>query len=73
MRMTCLEFINPQSKIIKPSIDFQLGTARRPQQAAATILKFLVDMGAFPKLGVPLGVPITRSIVFGGLYWGPLI
>ena len=28
----------------------------------------------FPKLGVPfLGVPIIRTIVFWGLYWGPLI
>ena len=27
----------------------------------------------FPKLGVPFGVPIIRTIVFGGLYWGPLI
>ena len=31
-------------------------------------------MGGFPKLGVPLlGVPIIRTIVFWGLYWGPLI
>ena len=30
--------------------------------------------GGFPKLGVPLlGVPIIRTIVFWGLYWGPLI
>ena len=30
------------------------------------------DMGRFPKLGdTILGVPITRTIVFGGLYWGP--
>ena len=28
----------------------------------------------FPKLGVPfLGVPIIRTIVFWGLYWGTLI
>ena len=25
------------------------------------------------KLGVILGVPIIRIIVFGGLYWGPLL
>ena len=30
--------------------------------------------GGFPKLGVPfLGAPIIRTIVFWGLYWGPLI
>ena len=29
--------------------------------------------GSFPKLGIPFwGVPIIRTIVFGGLYWGPL-
>ena len=28
----------------------------------------------FPKIrGTILGVPITRTIVFWGLYWGPLI
>ena len=28
----------------------------------------------FPKLGVPFsGVPIIRTILFWGLYWGPLI
>ena len=28
-------------------------------------------MGAFPKLGIPFfGVPIVRTKVFGGLYWG---
>ena len=28
----------------------------------------------FPKIrGTILGVPIIKSIVFGGLYWGPLI
>ena len=31
-------------------------------------------VGIFPKLCVPfLGVPIIRSILFWGLYWGPLI
>ena len=30
--------------------------------------------GGFPKLGVPFwGVPIVRTLVFWGLYWGPLI
>ena len=30
--------------------------------------------GGFPKLGVPYyWVPIIRTIVFWGLYWGPLI
>ena len=30
--------------------------------------------GGFPKLGVPFwGVPIVRTIVFWGLYWGPPI
>ena len=30
--------------------------------------------GGFPKLGVPFwGVPLIRSIVYWGLYWGPLI
>ena len=30
--------------------------------------------GDFPKLGVPcLGVPLIRTIVYWGLYWGPLI
>ena len=30
--------------------------------------------GNFPKLGVPFwGVPIIRTIVYWGLYWGPLI
>ena len=30
--------------------------------------------GGFPKLGVPFwGVPIIRTIVFWGQYWGPLI
>ena len=28
----------------------------------------------FPKIrGTIVGVPIIRTIVFGGLYWGPLI
>ena len=33
------------------------------------------DMGGFPELGVPfLGVPVIKTIVFGGLYnWGLLI
>ena len=31
-------------------------------------------IGGFPKLGVPfLGVPIIRTIIFWGLYWGPLV
>ena len=31
-------------------------------------------LGAFPKAGVPiLGVPIIRTVVFLGLYWGPPI
>ena len=35
--------------------------------------RFIV-YGGFPKLGVPfLGVPIIRTIVFWGLYWGPTI
>ena len=30
--------------------------------------------GGFPKLGVPfLGLPIIRIIIFGDLYWSPLI
>ena len=34
-------------------------------------LKYL---GGFPKLGVPfLGVPIIRTIVYWGLYWGTSI
>ena len=33
-----------------------------------------LQYGGFPKLGVTsLGVPIIRTIVFWGLYWGPLI
>ena len=33
-----------------------------------------MESGGFPKLGVPfLGVPMIRTIVFWGLYWGPLI
>ena len=27
----------------------------------------------FPKLGVPVGVPMIRFVVFPGLYWGPPI
>ena len=39
-------------------------------QGCMTLNRF----GDFPKLGVPfLGVPIIRTIVFWGLYWGPLI
>ena len=31
-------------------------------------------IGGFPKIrGTILGVPIIRTIVFWGLYWGPLI
>ena len=34
----------------------------------------LVLSGSFPKMrGTILGVPIIRTIVFWGLYWGPLI
>ena len=34
----------------------------------------IMPYGGFPKLGVPfLGIPIIRTIVFWGLYWGPLI
>ena len=34
----------------------------------------LVDIWGFPKIrGTFLGVPIIRTIVFWGLYWGPLI
>ena len=37
-------------------------------------LGFRFRNGSFQKLGVPvLGVPNTRTIVFWGLYWGPLI
>ena len=33
-----------------------------------------MEKWGFPKLGVPfLEVSIIRIIVFGGLYWGPLI
>ena len=31
----------------------------------------LIGFWELPKNVVPLGVPITRAIVFGGLYWGP--
>ena len=27
----------------------------------------------FPKLGYQFGGPIVRTVVFWGLYWGPLI
>ena len=30
-------------------------------------------MGVSQKYGTILGVSIVRAIVFGGLYWGPLI
>ena len=31
-------------------------------------------VSGFPKIGVPfLGVPIIRTIVYWGLYWGSLI
>ena len=34
---------------------------------------YIYIYGDFPKLWVPLlGVPIMRTIVFWGLYWGPL-
>ena len=34
----------------------------------------LESIWEFPKIrGTLLGVPITRTIVFWGLYWGPLI
>ena len=33
----------------------------------------LATIWGFPKIrGTPLGVPIIRTIVFWGLYWGPL-
>ena len=40
----------------------------------AQVLQAAIRMshGGFPKLGVTfLGVPIIRTIVFWGLYWGP--
>ena len=30
-------------------------------------------MGVSQNYGYPLGVPIVRTIVFWGLYWGPLV
>ena len=33
--------------------------------------RMIHHVGGFPKLGVPVwGVPVIRSFVFGGLYWG---
>ena len=37
-------------------------------------LRFLKQIRGFPKIrGTILGVPIIRTIIFWGLYWGPLI
>ena len=34
----------------------------------------LIELGVWGKIrGTLLGVPIRRTIVFGGLYWGPPI
>ena len=44
---------------------------KRCQQVPLQLRK---DTWGFPKIrGTFLGVPIIRSIVFWGLYWGPLI
>ena len=37
------------------------------------LISFCGPYGGFPKLGVPLGIPIIRTIVYWGLYWGTLI
>ena len=57
----------PTSPCLLVGIIFQV--ALRPSQATSNLY-----MGVPPKIrGTLLGVPITRTIVFGGLYWGPLI
>ena len=46
----------------------------RVRDANQSMLLATMAFGGFPKLGVPfLGVPKGRTIVFGGLYWGPPI
>ena len=43
------------------------------QNATTGLTTCHVRLG-FPKIrGTILGVPIIRIIVFGGLYWGPLV
>ena len=50
-----------------------VGAAKVSKMTAGTHLAEY-KYGSFLKLGVPfLGVPIIRTIVFWGLYWGPLI
>ena len=36
-------------------------------------LELQICMGVSQNQGYHFGVPIMRIIVFGGLYWGPLI
>ena len=43
-------------------------------RASKLVKKDLGYLWGFPKIrGTFLGVPIIRTIVFRGLYWGPLI
>ena len=34
------------------------------------MISYSLLYGGFPKLGVPFGVPIIRTVVYLGLYWG---
>ena len=52
-------------------ISFNPGPTDGPNHCRVCLTS--AQYGDFPKLGVPFGVPIIRTIVFWGLYWGPLI
>ena len=50
------------------------GPYPHPDSGRVRLAPAKLTYGDFQKLGVPfLGVPIIRTIVYWGLYWGPLI
>ena len=52
----------------------QKGPLENKPNVASKSAFYCKNMWRFPKIrGTSLGVPIIRTIVFWGLYWGPLI
>ena len=58
---------------LPPEVQADVKTKLCAQRGSST-LQVLLSIWGFPKIrGTILGVPIIWTIVFWGLYWGPLI